>query len=123
MFAFSVDLFFAAYAAGEHYLKHPEYIAANVSLPYLYGPCIFLYIIFLGRNKTGFKPKYLLHFLPFIIVNIIGIDLYFFTSPEYKLSVMLGKTPLPLYAAIISNVVPVHGCIYTVVSIREAFKF
>jgi AraC-like DNA-binding protein len=123
MLAFAIDLAAAVIYVGEYYKIFPQTIGMTATFPYLYGPSIYLYILILGNRQEGFKKSYLLHFLPFIILNIYGIFFYYFESIEFKLSLMDFDKTVSWHLDLVGQLIPVHGCIYTVLTIWETLKF
>lgn len=71
----------------------PRIVSSLVILrlaPLLYGPLLYLYIIFVTREKPKFLKQYLLHFLPFLIIltillisNHTGPGLNILTKPNF----------------------------------------
>lgn len=122
MIAFTIDLLMGVHYVGGYYKSFPEIIGITQPFPYLYGPSIYLYTLILGHKKEGFKKKYWLHYLPFIIINIYGILFFFFESPEFKLNVV-NDINVSWHLKLISNLIPVHGCIYVILTYLEAKKF
>ena len=73
MVVFALDLLGGvAYLSG--YIREISwFMGFNSSFPYLYGPLIYLYVIFLIHQRESFKKLDYLHFVPFILVQIYGI--------------------------------------------------
>lgn len=122
MIAFSIDLLMGIHYVGGYYKIFPEIIGITQPFPYLYGPSIYLYTLILGHKKDGFKKRYWLHYLPFIIINIYGIFFFFFESPEFKLSVV-NDINISWHLKLIGNMIPFHGVIYVVLTYLEAKNF
>lgn len=122
MIAFTIDLLMGVHFIGGYYKIFPEIIGITQPFPYLYGPSIYLYTLILGHKKEGFKKKYWLHYLPFIIINIYGIFFFFFESPEFKLNVV-NDINVTWHLKLIGNMIPFHGVVYVVLTYLEAKKF
>ncbi|MBU2491801.1 MAG: AraC family transcriptional regulator [Bacteroidetes bacterium] len=122
MIAFSIDLLMGIHYVGGYYKIFPEIIGITQPFPYLYGPSIYLYTLILGHKKDGFKKRYWLHYLPFIIINIYGIFFFFFESPEFKLNVV-NDINISWHLKLIGNMIPFHGVIYVVLTYLEAKNF
>ena len=65
MLTFAIDLL-AGVSFLSGYIKNmPWVLGLNNSFPYLYGPLIYLYVVFLIHKKEKFELKNLVHFIPF----------------------------------------------------------
>ena len=122
MIAFSMDLLMGVHYIGGYYKTFPEIIGITQPFPYLYGPSIYLYILILGNKRHDFKKIYWLHYLPFIIINIYGIFFFYFESNAFKLSVVFSED-VSWHLKLITNLIPVHGVIYVILTFFEARKF
>jgi len=69
-------------------------IGLNDALFFLYGPLLYLYASFLTRPDAGAQKKWLVHFLPFLLVLIFYVPALFTQSVEVKLG-SEGLQPLP----------------------------
>jgi AraC-like DNA-binding protein len=123
MLAFSIDLLAGVGYVGKYYFDYPQLIGSTAVFPYLYGPAIYLYVFILGNKKEGFKKIYLLHFLPFLLLNIYGIFFYYFEPPEFKLQLLDFNYQASWHLELVGKLIPFHGCIYIFFTIRETFKF
>lgn len=66
LFYLAFDLFLHGYRAGALYRSFPHLLGFDRSLPFLYGP--FLYLLSLSvTGHLSFGPRHLLHFGPFLI--------------------------------------------------------
>lgn len=74
----------------DHDYPYPFLINTSTPLIFLHGPAIWFYIKSLTTQKFRFKSKYLLHFLPFILVSILlFLNIYSLPAAE---KVMLERT-------------------------------
>jgi AraC-like DNA-binding protein len=123
MLIFAFDLVYGVYYLTGAYLKYPEYIGASQTLPYLYGPAIFIYVYMLSRSKEKIPRKLFIHFLPFLLMQIYGVFFVYFESSVFKLSLVDFNSPTPLIIEIIGNLIPLHGVTYVVFAVLEAKRY
>jgi len=123
MLVFAVDLL-AGVALLSNYISNiPWVLGINNSLPYLYGPLIYLYVIFLIRKQNSFNKNNFLHFIPFLLVQVYGILFFYFESTEYQLKLLNLNFQQVWHIQLISNLIPIHGSIYITFTILEVVKF
>jgi AraC-like DNA-binding protein len=70
--------------------EHREFFNINFSaglIPLTFGPFLYLYTKFLTNEENYFKPKHLLHFLPFFLMTIVYFmffnEIVSFTEDQY----------------------------------------
>lgn len=123
MILFAFDLL-AGSAFLTNVIKYfPWVVGLNNSFPYLYGPLIYLYVKILVEDDDKFHSIYLWHFLPFFLIQIYGIFFFYFESTSYQLSILDVNVPNPWHIELIGQLIPVHGCIYLILTIRESFNY
>lgn len=58
------------------YIQYPSFTFVGFTLPVVYGPFLYMYV----RKQTSPQPfswKYLMHFIPFVVCNILFVSFYF----------------------------------------------
>jgi AraC-like DNA-binding protein len=72
----------------EHDFKYPFFINTSPPFIFLHGPALWFYIKSLTVKEFRFKPKYALHFLPFVLIFMIMIlNVYILPEEERILAV------------------------------------
>lgn len=73
-------------------------------------------------TDKSFNKKYLLHFIPFVLVVIAAFFEIYLESAEYKIALLEQKIEnIPV--RILSLIIPLHGAIYTYISIKLVTAF
>ncbi len=123
MILFGIDLLAGStYLTG--YIKYFPWLSGlNNSLPYLYGPFVYLYVKILVENDDRFHPVYYLHFLPFVLIQIYAFFFFYFESAAYQLSMFDNSIPNPWHIELIGKAIPFHGCIYLIMTIKESLVY
>ena len=123
MLIFAIDLL-----AGISYLtgyvnQIPWVVGLNNTLPYLYGPLIYLYVIFLIHEREFFTKYDYLHFIPFLIVTLYGLFFFYFEGKEYQLSLLDLNKPQPWHIQLVGKLIPVSGILYVFFTIKTTIRY
>lgn len=123
MVTFAVDLLSGvAYLTGAvNY--YPWTMGLSNTIPYLYGPFIYLYVRILRAGDDKFHAEYLYHAIPFILVTLYGLFFFYFESLEYQLSLLDYNVEQPWHISLVGNLIPVSGAIYIILILLETKKY
>lgn len=70
--------------------KYPHLIGISVPFPFLYGPFLYLYVLYSLKNKKYIRKIDYLHFAPVLFSYLYLIPFYFFYSAAEKTQVDKG---------------------------------
>ena len=119
----SLDILCTYLTQTKTYEKYPSLFGFNVGYPFIYGPIFYIYTLLVTRKVEKFKPKLLLHFIPFVVVYLYVSPFYLLTHDEKLLKINEYMTQVQWDIEIISVFKPVHGILYTWLSLRIISEF
>ena len=70
------------------YLDFPHLALWEDPAPFIYGPAIFLYSQQLIKGSTDFRKNVLVHFIPFLVLELIMIITFHLQPVEFKQSII-----------------------------------
>lgn len=107
-------------SSNELFTYFPLLSASFISLLLLHGPFLYFYISSLVVNPNKFRPKDLLHFIPFLLFNLYLIIVSYLprVSERISLSHVASEHESPLLFQLFLMLVVLSGPVYFVFSIR-----
>lgn len=111
-----IHLAFIGWYASGLALKNPQFILWQLPFPFLHGPFLYLYILFLSAQQR-YRWRYLLHFIPALLVVVILT----FVLPDVFTPVGAGIKILPQFEAffqILVVAIILSGLTYVMLSLR-----
>jgi len=102
---------------------YPHLIGITAPLPFLYGPFLYLYVLYSIKSKNQLQKLDYLHFAPALISYLYMIPFYFFYSAEEKVKVDKGViNDFSVFSYIILIGFIISGIGYSVLSYRKLVK-
>jgi AraC-like DNA-binding protein len=99
--------------------EYPHLVGLTVPVPFLYGPLLFLYVLYSTRSDSKFSIKDYWHFAPTIISYLYMMPFYFFYTPEEKRLVDSGQiNDYSTFSNILVIAFMVSGITYSIYSFR-----
>jgi AraC-like DNA-binding protein len=123
MLLFAIDLIDGVLFLTGDILKVPQLMGIGSTLPYVYGPNIFIYTLILARNEKVFKPVYYLNYIPFVLLHIYGLFFFYFESQSFYENLLMPNAEAPWHFSLIGKLIPVSGVIYTFLTLKEAVSY
>lgn len=122
MLLFAIDLTNIVLVATDVILKIPQLMAINNTFPFLYGPNIYIYVLLLTHHRN-FQSRDLIHYIPFLLTQVYGLFFFYFQPQSFYESLLLPDVIVPWHSALVGNLIPVSGIIYTILTIRETVRY
>ena len=123
-FALSLHLFTKIYYTRQLFYQFPHYIGVTYPFPYLYGPLFFIYTKLVSKQENKFGSKNFIHFIPALIIYLIGLPVYLLNGPEkieFVKRMMVGRESLVFQ--IIDWIIPFQGIFYTILTINVVVRY
>jgi len=122
MIAFALNLLDVFLIVSGQYVKYPHLLGITSVFPYVYGPLMFLFAKSTAEKLEKLSFGDYLHLLPFVILMIIGLPLYFLKSAEFKMGMAAQTVDAPILSAI-GMFIPVVGVFYVYLSSGVLLKY
>ncbi len=103
-----------------YYEVFPHLIGSTSSLIFLYGPFLFFYVDAYITQPAKFKKQYYLHFIPFMLYNIIFIPFYLETTEmklQYHHIILKNNPPLIAWIALAVKIIVLPA--YLLISLQR----
>lgn len=123
MLFFGIDLILEALAVTEYIKNFPFLIGLMQAFPYLYGPAIYLYVVFITTGTKKFNFSYLYHYAPFVLVQIYALFFFYFESTTHQLNWVYRTDPLSWHLLLVNYITPIYGGFYILLAVHRAYKF
>jgi AraC-like DNA-binding protein len=102
---------------------YPHLIGITAPLPFLYGPFLYLYVVYSIKRKNHLQKKDYIHFVPFLISYLYMFPFYFFYSADEKVQVDKGLVDdFGIFSTIMLIGFIVSGITYSVLSYRKLIQ-
>ena len=99
---------------------YPHLIGITAPLPFIYGPFLYLYVLYSIKSKTHLQKIDYLHFVPLLISYLYMFPFYFFYSTEEKILVDKGLSDdFSLFSNIMLVGFIMSGIIYSILSYQK----
>jgi AraC-like DNA-binding protein len=123
MIVFALDLLGGVIFLSGFIKYVPWILGLNSAFPYLYGPLVYLYVIFLIHKQESFTASNYLHFIPFVFIQIYGLLFFYFEGAEYQLGLLDYNIEQPWHIEIIGQLIPFHGTIYMIITVWVTTRY
>ncbi|WP_242134209.1 AraC family transcriptional regulator [Aestuariivivens marinum] len=103
---------------------YPDLIGVTAPLPFLYGPFLYLYVLYSIKSKSSLRKIDYLHFAPTLMSYLLMSHFFFFYSAKEKVQVYKGT--MDDYNGTLANIMLVgfiiSGITYTILAYRKLIK-
>ena len=123
MFFLSIDILSTYLFSIKMYLSYPIIFGINFGFPFIYGPVFYIYTKILILDEKKFSKKDLLHFIPFVLAHLYVSPFYFLSHQEKLIRINQFINQIQVDLAIIGFFKPVHGILYTILSLKLINEF
>ena len=123
-FALSLNLFAKIYYTNGLFYKYPHFIGVTYPFPYLYGPLFYIYTKLVSKEEEKFSYKDIIHFIPALIVYLVGLPVYLSNGAEKIEFVkkMMSNQETQVFQ-IIDWIIPFQGIFYTILTIMVVIRY
>ncbi|WP_242083396.1 helix-turn-helix domain-containing protein [Aestuariivivens sediminis] len=103
---------------------YPDLIGVTAPLPFLYGPFLYLYVLYSIKSKSRLRKIDYLHFTPTLMSYLLMSHFFFFYSAKEKIKVYKGT--MDDYNGTLATIMLVgfiiSGISYTILAYRKLIK-
>lgn len=100
--------------------KYPHLIGITVPFPFLYGPLLYLYVIYSFKSDKRLRKIDYLHFAPTVLTYLYMFRFYFFYSVQEKILVDKGLVnDFGVFSSILLVAFIISGLTYTLLAYRN----
>lgn len=100
--------------------EYPHLIGITAPFPFLYGPLLYIYVLYSIKNSSRLRKIDFLHFAPVILSYVYMLPFYFFYTAEEKIQVDKGLIDdFGIFSNILLIGMLVSGISYSVVAYRK----
>jgi len=100
--------------------KYPNLIGITAPLPLLYGPFLYLYVLYSIKSCSHLRKIDLLHFAPVLLSYLYMVPFYFFYSAEKKTQIYKGLIDdYSIFSNLLLIGLIVSGISYTLLAFRK----
>lgn len=102
---------------------YPHLIGTTVPFPFLYGPFLYLYVLYSFKSRNQLRKIDYLHFAPALLSYLYMMPFYFFYSAEEKVKVDQGVVDdFGVFSTIILIGFILSGIIYSILSYKKLLQ-
>lgn len=107
-----------------YWVKYPHLVGIAHPFPLLYGPLLYLYVVFSLRSDQRWRWKDWMHFLPFVVTYLFMIPFFSLSAEQKALTDSQDfNSPYQLFFIISLIAFIVSVLIYSVLSYRKITKY
>lgn len=100
--------------------EYPHLIGITVPFPFLYGPLLYIFVLYSIKSSSRLRKIDFLHFAPFLLSYAYMLPFYFFYTAEEKIQVDKGLVDdFGIFSNILLIGYIISGISYSVVAYRK----
>lgn len=107
-----------------YWVKYPHLVGVAHPFPLLYGPLLYLYVVFSLRSDQRWRWKDWMHFLPFVVTYLFMIPFFSLSAEQKALTDSQDfNSPYQLFFIISLFTFIISALIYTILSYKKITKY